>query len=66
MLSLFSVLINVPNIRVYPTDNLRLLGLTRNPFVKQSAQDNNSRRNSCQAMSVDEEDDNCDDDDDDS
>lgn len=34
MLPLFSVLINVPNIRVYPTDNLRLLGLTRNPFVK--------------------------------
>lgn len=59
MRSLFSVLINVPNIRVYPTDNLRLLGLTRNPFVKPNW------RNRCQASSVNKDDDNYDDDDDD-
>lgn len=59
MCSLFSVLINVPNIRVYPTDNLRLLGLTWNPFVKPNW------RNRCQGSSVNKDDDNYDDDDDD-
>lgn len=59
MRSLFSVLINVPNIRVYPTDNLRLLGLTRNPFVKPNW------RNRCQGSSVNRHDYNYDDDDDD-